>query len=171
MIDIKRNLSQELIFTLVTWEHWEHIIFTCRHENTLSTSQRCDFAGVSLQDETKILLLVPNVDTTVGSTRVADTIFVEDSAWKLGLLELGSKSTVLEQLLACISWVPELHWACCHGTKFEIIWFLWPLDIVDRIWTSWKGQKHLLSLHVVNIHGVVITLINSCNISLAWADG
>jgi hypothetical protein len=63
---------------------------------------------MSFQDKTKILLLIPDMNTTIGTTRVANTIFIESGACKLGLLELLSESSVLEQFLACISRVPEL---------------------------------------------------------------
>lgn len=32
------NLSQELIFSLIYREHWEHIIFSCGYKDTLCTS-------------------------------------------------------------------------------------------------------------------------------------
>ena len=63
---------------------------------------------MSFQDEAEILLLVPDMDATVGTTRVADTILIERGAGELCLSELGAKSTVLEKLLGSISWVPEL---------------------------------------------------------------
>ena len=63
---------------------------------------------MGLENKTKILLLVPDVDASIGTTRVADTILIERGTGELGLLELGAEGTVLEELLACISWVPEL---------------------------------------------------------------
>jgi len=88
MVDIQRNLSQELIFTLIAGEDGEHVILTSGDENALSASQSSDLASMCLEDQTKILLLIPYVNATVCSSRVADTILIEDGAREFGLLEL-----------------------------------------------------------------------------------
>jgi len=88
---------------------------------------------MGFQNETEVLLLVPNMDSTVGTTGVADTIFVESGAGELGLGEFRSKSTVLEELLAGVGWVPELEGSRGNSDKFEVIWLLGPLDVVNGI--------------------------------------
>ena len=67
-----------------------------------------DFSGVSLNDKAEILLLVPNMDTTISTTGVTDTILVKGSTVESSLSVLLSECTILEKLLASISWVPEL---------------------------------------------------------------
>jgi len=71
------NLSEELILTLITGEDRDHIILTSGYKNTLSASNSGDFTSMSFQNKTEILLLIPNVDSTVGTSRVADTILVK----------------------------------------------------------------------------------------------
>jgi peroxiredoxin len=51
---------------------------------------------MGLQNETKVLFLIPNVDTTVCTTRVADTIFIKRGTVELGLCVFLSESTILE---------------------------------------------------------------------------
>jgi len=89
-------LSQELILTLITGENGDHIILTSRYKDTLSARNSGNFTSMSLQNETKVLLLIPNVDTTVGTTRVADTIFIKRGTVELGLGVFLSESTILE---------------------------------------------------------------------------
>lgn len=65
-------------------------------------------SSMSFDDKLEILLLIPKMDTAIGSTRVADTILVESGRVKLCLLELSTEGTISEQLLASIRWIPEL---------------------------------------------------------------
>ena len=88
---------------------------------------------MSFKDETKLLLLIPDMHATVGSCGVADTILIEGSAVKLGLGELGSEGSVLEQFLAGVGWVPELDRSRGDSDKFQIVWLLGPLDVVDGV--------------------------------------
>ena len=81
-----------------------------------------------------------------------------------------SECTIFEEFLACIGWVPELNRSGCDGHEFEIVGLLGPLDVEDCISTSRERQKHLLSLDVVDVHVVIVALVDSCNISLAWTD-
>lgn len=170
MILLQSDLSQELVFTLVAREHGNHIVFSSRNEYSLGTSNWGDFTSMCLENETKILLLIPNMDTTICTTRVADTILVKWSAIELRLSVFLSKSTILEQFFTSIGWVPELNRSCRHSNKFQVIWFLGPLDIMDGVSTSWESKKHLFPLNVVDIHVVIIALINSSNISLTWTN-
>jgi len=96
IVYIKRNLSDKLVLSSVASEDREHVIFTSRDESALRASNSGYFTSMSFQYETEILLLIPNMDTTVGTTRVTDTILVESSAGELSLGELGSESSVLE---------------------------------------------------------------------------
>lgn len=125
---------------------------------------------MSLEYKTKILLLIPNVDTTVSTTGVADTILIEGCAVESSLCVLLSEGTILEKFLACICWVPELNRSCSNSDEFKIIWFLGPLDVHDGVSTGGEGQEHLLSLHVVDVHVMVIAAVNAGNVSLAWTD-
>ncbi len=61
-----------------------------------------------LEDHAELTSLVPTVDTTVSSTTVANTFFVEGSAVELSLGVFLTEGTVFEELLSGISWVPEL---------------------------------------------------------------
>ena len=74
---LEGNLSEELIFTLITGENGDHIILTSGYKNTLSTSNSGDFTSMGFQNKTEILLLIPNVDSTVGTSRIADTILIK----------------------------------------------------------------------------------------------
>ena len=109
MVGLKWNLSDELIFSSVAREHGKHIVLTSRNEHSLGATHSSDLTSMCLKNKTEILLLVPNVDTSIGSTRVADTMFVKGGTVELGLSEFRSESSVLEQFLASISWVPELN--------------------------------------------------------------
>jgi len=82
-----------------------------------------------------------------------------------------SESTIFKEFLAGISRVPELDRSTSNSYEFKIIWFLGPLDIEDGIRSSRELKEHLLALNVVNIHSMVIALVNTSNISLAWTDG
>lgn len=124
VVDIKRDLSNELVFTLVAGEDGEHIVLSSGNKGTLGASNSGDFSGMGLQDESKILLLIPNVDTSVGTTGVANTILVESGAGELSLGELGSEGSVLEELLAGISWVPELERSGGDSHELEVVWLL-----------------------------------------------
>jgi hypothetical protein len=93
---VEGDLSLEGVLTLVALEHGKHIIFTSRDKGSLGTGNSCHFSSMSFQNETKVLLLIPNVNSTVGTSRVADTIFIEACAGELGLLELGAEGSVLE---------------------------------------------------------------------------
>jgi len=167
---LEGNLSEELILTLITGEDRDHIILTSGYKNTLSASNSGDFTSMSFQNKTEILLLIPNVDSTVGTSRVADTILVKWGTVELSLGVLLTESTILEKLLGSISWVPELDGSCGDSNEFQIIWFLGPLDVEDRISSCWEGEEHLLSLYVIDVHVVVVALVNACNVSLAWTD-
>lgn len=120
--------------------------------------------------KTKILFLIPNVNTSISSSRITNTIFIKWSAVESCLSILLSKGTVFEKFLASICWVPKLERSSCHSNKLEIIWLLWPLNVEDGISSCRKSQKHLLSLNIVDIHVVIIALINTGNISLAWTN-
>jgi len=110
------------------------------------------------------------MNSSVGASWVAYTIFINHSTWKLGLLEFSSKSSVLKKLFACISWIPKLDRSGWDCYKSKIIWFSWPLDIENSIVTSWKSKEHFFSLNIINVHIMIIALVNSCDISLAWRD-
>ena len=166
----KCNLSQKLIFSLITWKYRKHVIFSSWYQDSLFTSQSSDLSSVSFQNKTKILLLIPNMNSSIGASWVANTIFINHSAWKLGLLEFSSKCSILKKLFACISWIPKLDrsgWDCYES---KIIWFSWPLDIENSIVTSWKSKEHFFSLDIINVHVMIIALVDSCDISLTWRD-
>jgi len=137
----------------------------------LSAGNTCDIASMGFENKTKVLLLVPNVDATVGTSRVADTILIKCSAVEFSLGVLLSKCTIFVQFLRSISWVPELNRSRGNSNKLEIIWFLGPLNVEDGVSTSRECQKHLLSLYIVNVHVVIVALIYGCHISLTWTDG
>jgi len=75
------------------------------------------------------------MNATIGSSRIANAILIEDSAGKFSLLELRSKRTILEKLFACVSWVPELQGSAGYSNKLQIIWLFRPLYVVDGIRT------------------------------------
>ena len=110
------------------------------------------------------------MDTTIGTSRIANTILIKCSGVEFSLGVLLTKCTIFEKFLACICWVPELNRSSCHSDKFQIIGFLGPLNVGNGVSTSRKREEHLFSLDVVDIHIVVITLINAGNISLARTD-
>lgn len=64
---------------------------------------------MGLENKTKVLLLVPNVDATVGTSRIADTILIECSAVEFSLGVFLSECTIFVQLLGSVGWVPELN--------------------------------------------------------------
>ena len=109
------------------------------------------------------------MDTTIGSTGIADTILIKSCRVKLGLLELCTEGTVSEQLFARISWVPELKRSRCDCNKFEIIWLQGPLNLINGIRSSRELHEHLLSVDIVDVHDVVIALVNCGNVLLAWS--
>lgn len=96
MILLKSNLSQELIFSLVNGEDREHIVFARRYKSALCTSDCCDLAGMCFQNESEVLLLVPDVNATVGASRVTDTVFIKCSTVEFGLIEFRPKCSILE---------------------------------------------------------------------------
>jgi len=63
---------------------------------------------VSLEDKSKLSSLIPAVDSSVSATTVSYTIIIERNAVELSLSVVGSKSSVLEELLRGIGWMPEL---------------------------------------------------------------
>lgn len=124
-----------------------------------------------LDNELEISLLVPNMEATIGTTRVANTIFIKNSGIHLGLLELGSKGTILEQFLTAVSWVPELERSGSHSHEFQIVGFSRPLDVVDGVGTSRNVHQLFVSLNVEDVHDVVVALVNGCDVPLARTDG
>lgn len=127
------NLSNELVLTLVGGENGEHVIFASRNESSLIAGYSGAFSSMSLNHELKVALLIPNMDTAIGSTGVANTIFIINSGIHLGLLELSSEGTILEQFLTAISWIPKLERPGSHGDEFEVICFSRPLNVVDGV--------------------------------------
>ena len=164
------DLADELVFTLVGSEDREHVILAGRNESSLIAGYSGAFSRMGLNDELEITLLVPNVDATVGSTRVADAVFVKNGGVHLGLLEFGSKGTILEQLLAAVSRIPKLERPRSHSDKFEIICFSGPLNIVDGIGAGRNIHQLLVPLDVEDVHDVVVALVDSRNVPLARAD-
>ena len=63
---------------------------------------------MSLEDKSKLSSLIPAVDSSVSATTVSYTIIIERNAVELSLSVVGSKSSVLEELLRGIGWMPEL---------------------------------------------------------------
>lgn len=168
---LKSNLSQELILTLIAREYRDHIVLTSGDKDSLGATNSGDFTSMGLEDETEVLLLIPNVNTTIGTTGVADTILIERSAVESSLGIFLSEGTILEKFLACIGWVPELNRSRGDGDELEIIWLFGPLDVHDGVGACRKSQEHLLSLHVVDVHVVVIAAVDAGDVSLAWTDG
>ena len=91
---------------------------------------------MGFEDESEILLLIPNVDATVGTSGIANAILIKGSSIEFSLSVFLSKSTVFEKLFACIGGVPELNRSCCFSNEFKIIGFLGPLDVENGIGTS-----------------------------------
>ncbi len=110
------------------------------------------------------------MNSSIGASRIANTIFINHSARKFGLLELSSKCSILKKFFACISWIPELNRSSRNSNKSKIIWFSRPLDVKNSIVSCWKLKKHFFSLDIINVHCMLIALVNSCNISLARTD-
>mmetsp|Transcript_19392 Transcript_19392/g.29768 ORF Transcript_19392/g.29768 Transcript_19392/m.29768 type:complete len:355 (-) Transcript_19392:470-1534(-) len=171
VIHLKRDSSQELVLTSLAREDGEHVVLTSGDKSALAAGKSGDVSSMSLQNEAELLLLIPNMDATVSTTRVADTILVEHSAVELGLGELGAEGTVLEKLLAGVGGVPELEGAGGDGDEFEVVCLLGPLNVENGVGTGGQAQQHLLSLNVVDVHGVVVALIDGGHVSLAGGDG
>jgi len=80
VVDIERNLSDKLILTSFASEDREHIIFTSRYKGTLGACDSGDFSSMGFENQTEILLLIPNMDSSIGTTRVANTILIKSGA-------------------------------------------------------------------------------------------
>jgi hypothetical protein len=73
------------------------------------------------------------MNSTIGTTRVANTIFIKSCAREFGLRKLRAKSTILEKFFGSISWVPELKRSRSDSNEFKIIWFFRPLNVVNGV--------------------------------------
>ena len=168
---LKVDLSDKFVCTISGCENRAHVIFAYGYKSSLVASNLSAFASVCFDNKLKFLFLIPKMDTTIGSTGIADSILIKGCRVKLSLLELCTEGTVSEQLFARVSWVPELKRSRSDRNKFEISRLLGPLNLINRIRSSRELHEHLLSVDIVDVHDVVIALVNSGNILLARTDG
>ena len=110
------------------------------------------------------------MDSSIGSTTKAETLFVKGSAQKFGLSVLLPEGSVFEQLLSGICWVPELERSACYRWESQIVWFFRPLDILDWISSRRNLNNLFSSVDVINCHHVIVALINASNVSLARTE-
>ena len=133
---LKVDLSDKFVCTIGGCENRAHVIFSYGYKSSLVASNLSAFASVCFDNKLKFLFLIPKMDTTIGSTGIANTIFIKGCRVKLSLLELCTKGTVSEQLFARVSWVPELKRSRRDCNKFEIIWLQGPLNLINGIRSS-----------------------------------
>ena len=98
MEDLELNLSEERVVALRASENGDHVVFTSGNEGTFAASYGCDFSGMRNELKTELLLLVPNVNGSIDSSGVADTILIIGCAVQLDLVIL-SEFTLLDELL------------------------------------------------------------------------
>lgn len=111
------NVSLETVFSIFHWENRYHVILACGYKGSILSRDRGDLACMTFENKTQISLLIPNVDTTIGSTCVANSILIERSTLELCLLEFLSKDSIFEKFLTSISWIPKLNRASCDSRK------------------------------------------------------
>ena len=108
MIHIKRNLPDVGVLAHSAVEHRDHIILSAGDKSALRAVHSSDLTSMCLKHKSEFLLLVPDVNSAICTSRVANAILVESSSGEFGLLKLSAEGTVLEETLASICWVPEL---------------------------------------------------------------
>ena len=116
----------------------------------------CALTLVCFQDKTELASLIPAVDGSVGTTTIAETIFVKTGAVEFGLRVLLSKCSIFEKLFGSVGWVPELKRSSSNSHKSQVIWLLGPLDIANGICSSRNTDNGFLLVDVENAHVVIV---------------
>jgi len=110
-------------------------------------------------------LFVPDKNYTLICSDIAPAFFIKSHAIVLHCAHLEGALHV--QLFGNISRVPETEIFSTDSSKAQVVRSLGPLNVVDLVFATRRGQKHGLALYVVNENLVVIRLVHGGDVLFA----
>jgi hypothetical protein len=96
------------------------------------------------------------MNKTIRTSGVSYTLCVEGNTGKVSLFKLCAKSSLGNESLGSISWVPELEHLQTNSTESQIIWLFRPGTMNNGIFTSFYMQELFVSFDIVDDNMVIV---------------